>query len=94
MIQKVLALFGFARRDVQAGIPAYFALIGLAAAGYFGGAIVALLARAIAWHWTVDAGIRGFGVVAGLLVFHSAWRAVIHGDEYSWGGVIRRLFLR
>ena len=79
-VWKFLALFGFARRDVQAGIPPYFALLGLVAAGYFGGVIVEVIVWASQVHWAVGAAVRAVGVTASLLAFHSAWRAIIHGD--------------
>lgn len=92
MIHKVLALFGFAGRDTQAAIPPLLGYAGLIVAGYFSAVIVERLAALFGWWFSISA--RTIGVVSALLVGHSIYRAVIHQDDASWGGWIRRILLR
>ena len=98
-MQTVLALFGLAASDTQARIPPLGAYLGLIMAGYFSAEVieaVVTLARLFnpAISHVLSVAARTVGVVASLLIAHGVYRAVIHRDEYSWAGYIRRLLVK
>lgn len=87
MVLRLLALFGFAPRDAQAGRPPLFAYLTLLAAAYFAAYLVDW-AAALLGHYGVY--LRTVGVASSILVAHALYRAVVHQDDHSMGAYIRR----
>lgn len=87
---KLLALFGFAKRDVQGPIPPIFAYLGLVAVGYFSAYAVEAVAYLLGPYAVY---LRIPGVVCTLLVWHGLYRAVVHRDDNSWAGHIRKILV-
>ena len=87
---KLLALFGFAKRDVQATIPPIFAYLALVAAAYFAAHVI----EAVSWLLGGYAAyLRIPGVVAVALIGHGLYRAVVHRDDNSWAGYVRKILM-
>lgn len=97
----ILALIGFARRDAQANNPPLLAYLLAVPIGYFGAELIEALTFVTQWasfgyatRWAVSVFFRTWGVLAGLLVAHAMYRAVVHRDDNSWGGFIRKRLVR
>lgn len=96
-MKTLLALFGVAPRATQEVVPPALAWVLLLLAAWWGANIVDWLARLLeaampSLRWGVY--FRTVGLTAVLLVSHSMYRAIVHGDDHSWGGWFRRLVQR
>lgn len=97
----ILALIGFARRDAQANNPPLLAYLIALPIGYFGAELieaVTFLAQWVSFGYVTPGGasvfFRTWGVLAGVLVAHAMYRAVVHRDDNSWGAFIRKRIVR
>jgi purine-cytosine permease-like protein len=96
----ILALFGFARHDAQASRPPLFAYLLAVPVAIFAGWIIEWTTLLAEWAtfgyvsrtWA-SVIARSVGVIAVLMLGHGLYRAVVHMDDLSWGGWIRRQFL-
>ena len=91
MTGRLFALFGFAPSDTQANRAPLFAYLGLLMVCYFAAHIVDWLARLLGP--SVSVYLRTVGLFATLLVAHSLYRIIVHRDDHSWGGYIRKQLL-
>ena len=100
MTARILSLLGFARHEAQAAGPPIFAYILAIPAAIFAGAIIEAMTFFAAWasfgyftRWGVSVAFRASGVICTLMVAHAFYRALIHQDDLSWGGWIRKRLL-
>lgn len=88
MMGRIFALFGFASSETQDNRAPLFAYLGLITVCYFAAQVVDWLARVLGP--TVSVYLRTVGLFATLLVAHSLYRIIVHRDDHSWGGYIRK----
>ena len=88
MTSRILALFGFARSETQATRAPLFAYLGLLMACYFAAHIVDWLASLLGP--SVSIYLRTVGLFTTMLVAHGLYRIIVHQDDNSWGGYIRK----
>ena len=88
MVMKIIALFGFAPTDTQATRPPLLAYLLLILSAYFAANIVEWVAGILGTRWSVY--LRTVGVVSTALVFHGLYRGIIHRDDWSWGGYLKK----
>lgn len=100
MTAKILSLFGFAPREVQAAGPPILAYIILPPLAYFGAEAVEALTFFIQWisfgwatRWGVSVTFRTIGLIGGILLVHGLVRALIFQDDLSLAGWIRKRIL-
>ena len=87
MLTRILALFGFAPSAEQAVRPPLFAYLTLLAAAYFAAHIVDWIAAMLGAYGVY---LRTAGVTSVVLVAHALYRAIVHHDDNSMGGYIRK----
>ena len=97
----LLSLIGFARRDEQVNNPPLLAYVLAVPIGIFGAELIETLTFFAQWasfgyvtRWGASVFFRTWGTLAGLLVFHAMYRAVIHRDDNSWGAFVRKRIVR
>lgn len=92
MLGRLFALFGFARTESQQATPPFAAYLLVVAAAYYAAVIVELAA-----HWlgpTFSVYMRTLGLVATIFFVHSVYRAIVHNDDVSYGGWLRKAIKR
>lgn len=100
MTAKLLSLFGFAPKDVQAAGPPLLAYILLPPVAYFGAEVIEALTFFTQWasfgyatRWGASVTFRTIGVIGGLLWMHGLVRALIFQDDFSLAGWMRKRIL-
>lgn len=88
MAMKLLALVGFAPTETQATRPPLLAYLLLILAAYFAATIVEWVAGFLGPRWSVY--MRTVGVVSTAFLFHGLYRGIVHQDDWSWGGYLRK----
>ena len=88
MGMKLLALFGFAPTEMQATRPPLLLYLLLILSAYFAANIVELVTGMLGPRWSVY--MRTVGVISTFLVFHGLYRGIIHRDDWSAGGYLKK----
>lgn len=97
----LLSLIGFAGRDEQANNPPLLAYLIAVPIGYFGAELIEVSTFFVQWasfgyvtRWGASVFFRTWGILGGLVLFHAMYRAVVHRDDNSWGGFLRKRIVR
>lgn len=97
---RFLALFGFASAANQAGKPPLFAYILAVPLAYFAAEVMEVLTFFVQWatvgyvsRWGASVAFRTVGILGGVGLLHGLYRLVVHRDDNSWGGFIRKALL-
>ena len=100
MTARIASLFGFAPHEVQAAGPPLFAYILAIPVAIFAGTVIEWTTYFAEWasfgyftRWWISVVFRASGVLCTLMVVHAFYRALIHQDDLSWGGWIRKRLL-
>ncbi len=100
MTARIASLFGFAPHETQAAGPPIFAYILAIPVAIYAAVVIEWATAAAEWasfgyftRWGTSVAFRASGVISTLMVTHAFYRALIHRDDLSWGGWIRKRLL-
>lgn len=96
----LFALLGFGPSEVQGRTPPILAYLLAVPVALFAGTIIEWSTFLIEWasfgyatRFWVSVVFRTAGVIATLVLVQAVYRVIVHGDDHSWAGWIRKLIL-